>query len=640
MCGICGIVIKKGNTSSLDVMEKRLRAMMGALEHRGPDDSGNFVDRNNGVLLGHKRLSIIDLSSAGKQPFISEDGMIVTVCNGEIYNYKEIREQLKERRHRFLSDSDNEVILHLFEEKGSAAWDDLRGMYAVAAYEKGSGNLFLTRDPLGIKPLYIYENSQFFAFSSEVKTFYVLGFDLEPNIDGFVDFLMLGHIPAPRTYLNHVRALLPGQTARINGDEILLSGEGPIPDWCMHVKESNRCDVAGLRECICDSVSRHLVSDAPIGVFLSGGIDSGILTGVASEVSAADLRTITVTLPGEPLDESSYACRVAQSYGAKHTEVPLTQKDFEKDVSLFLSCLDMPSIDGFNSFFVSKTAREAGLTVALSGLGGDELFCGYPTFGWIPLFARTQAALGFVGGNMGRKLGSVVLSRLYGGSAAARVGELLTKYPGDPRIGYLAYRGLFVGRFLEDVLGPDLACKAEESFDRYMEETSWVTQKGMSSLMAVAGLELSRYMCYQLLRDMDAVSMAHSMEIRVPLVDREVIRKALGLIDCKNQGDGYPKWWLRQSVKKSLPQDVVKRRKQGFVFPWQKWLKGEVLRQMENKLNEKDNWVCFLKKEGVRKWQNAYKTGWSHWSCLWGLYIAITFLSKDEHSLCKTYSDK
>ncbi len=637
MCGICGIILKK-DIGSWGKAESGLRAMMDSLRHRGPDDGGEFLDRANGILLGHRRLSIIDLSSAGKQPFVSEDGLVITISNGEIYNYKEIREHLEKNRHRFVSHSDNEVMLHLFEEKGADMLKDLRGMYAVAVYDRRSGDVFLARDELGIKPLYIFENDDMVAFSSEIGAFYVIGADLEPEIEGFVDFLMLGSIPAPHTYIRNVRALLPGQKVRIHKGCVNFDNVHPISSWLAESAGSEEPDVGDLCSCIRDSVSRHLISDAPVGVFLSGGIDSGTLAGIASEVSNASIHTLVVTLPGESLDEAVYARKTAEHYGTSHTEVPLTQDNFEKDLPLFLSHLDMPSIDGFNSFVVSRAAKESGLTVALSGLGGDELFCGYPTFPWVPFFGGVQKGLGFAGGGVGRRIGAAVLSRLCGSSGAQRVAELLGKYPGDRRIGYLAYRGLFVGRFLEEILADDISQEAGQTFERYMDETRWVASCDLSSSGAVAGLELSRYMCSQLLRDTDAMSMAHSLEIRVPLVDRQVVKKALAFMSCKTRkGDGRAKWLLRQAVQKPLPHDIVNKRKQGFVFPWQKWMSGKVMTHLDGMLEDTDCWKMLLKKDIVNKWKNGYEAGHVHWSCIWGLYVAMIFLAKLKGVSC--YND-
>jgi asparagine synthase (glutamine-hydrolysing) len=626
MCAICGIKLKK--PGDLSEASRLCEGMANRMKHRGPDDYGFFADGKNGVVLGHRRLSIIDLSPAARQPFFNENRSIATLINGEIYNFKELRTKLIGQNHQFASQCDSEILGHLFEENGIACVNKLRGMYAACIFDISSGNLHLVRDPLGIKPLYIFECDDLIAFASEVRAFEALPqFRREFDIEGLSSFLLLGSIPAPYTGFREVRALRPGEIISIRNGILHSHGENPIPKWCSEIGALPKQSPTELNEVLRDSVRKHLISDAPIGVFLSGGIDSGAITGFASEVSATRIHTLSVTIPGDALDESSYARETANAYGTQHTEIPLDQAGFEADLDSFFDHLDFPSIDGLNTFIVSKAARKAGLTVTLSGVGGDELFGGYRTFELMPRFVRMQCIAG-LGGDITRKAAAFSFHKLRPGSGGARIAELLRSAPADIRSAYLAYRGLFVGRFLNQVLKPEFTQHAQVAEDRFMEETKWATHNGISPRLAVGGLELTRYMSSQLLRDTDVMSMAHSLEVRTPLVDVDVIRAGLPFLSRGLEGDGHPKWLLRQGLSKSLPRAVVQRPKQGFIFPWQEWLRGFVLKDFDNRLKEFKSDDSFLNLESLKWWRDAYVQGWAHWSYFWALYVLIRMSSR------------
>ena len=625
MCGICGILVRK---TSVNAVSNLVRSMGDALSHRGPDANGRYHDPARGVFFEHRRLAIIDLSAAGRQPLYNEDRTVVVMVNGEIYNYRELREQLASRGHRFVSQCDVETVVHLFEEQGMGGWKNLRGMFAIAVYDTKSGELYLARDPLGIKPLYVYESSELIAFSSEIRGFQALSnFTSDPNPDGWMDFLLLGSVPAPRTHLKNIRALLPGETLTIRKNQVLSEGSSPVSAWCHKAAGAARPEASTVRECIRDSVHKHLVSDVPIGIFLSGGMDSGTLAGIASEISTTQVHTVSVALPGHALDESALARQTADLFGTRHTEIPLDQASFEADFHAFFDHLDLPSIDGFNTFIVSKAARAAGLTVALSGLGGDELFAGYNSFHLAPRLARWHQIASW-GGVMGRDAAALILAKVRRRSNAARVAEIFRSQPADIRSGYLACRGLFVGRLLEDLLVPELRSYARAAHARFLDETSWVVRDRLPAHLAVGGLELTRYMSSQLLRDTDVMSMAHSLEVRTPLVDVEVVRGCLPFLAHDFEGDGHPKWLLRQSLDRPLPASVVQQPKQGFVFPWQEWMSGFVLKDFDQKLASPNGWADILQPKSVQWWRDAYVMGWAHWSCFWALYVLMKFLEK------------
>lgn len=374
-----------------------------------------------------------------------------------------------------------------------------------------------------------------------------------------------------------------------------------------------------------DSVSKHLASDVPIGVFLSGGIDSGTLAGLASEVTSQRVHTVSVGLPGHSLDESAYALQTAGIYQTVHTEVKLDQTEFERDLDLFFQHLDLPSIDGFNTFMVSKAARRAGLTVALSGVGGDELFAGYYTFQRIPQLAH-MIRMASRGGCVGRGTAAMLLRARGPNSARNRIAEIFRTGPPDLRSGWLACRGLFAGEHLEELFTPEMKIHAHEAQVRFLDETAWVLDKALTDEVKVGGLEFTRYMGNQLLRDTDVMSMAHGLEVRTPLVDVEVARAAFRGLAHPVKGDGWPKWLLRQGLKRPLPGDVVCRPKQGFVFPWEEWLRGRVSHDFDRRLEEGGVWTRFLDRTRLKIWKRDYESRRAHWSCFWALYVLMRFL--------------
>jgi asparagine synthase (glutamine-hydrolysing) len=621
MCAIVGIKLRK--PGSLVHPEKLIEEMSSSMTHRGPDDAGIFCEAAKGVFLGHRRLSIIDLSPAGQQPFYNEDKTVAVLVNGEIYNYRELRKELLSRGHKFRSDCDVEVIPHLFEEKGVDCVKQLRGMYAAAVYDFKKGTLWLVRDPLGIKPLYFFENSELFAFSSEVQALQKLSsFKTEWDHDGLIDFLMWGSIPSPRTHFKQVRALLPGEVIQVD-DSVKSHGGNPVQHWCREALYGPVPELIDMKECLRDSVSRHMISDAPIGIFLSGGIDSGTIAGLATETLHSKVHTISISIPGHELDESRYARQTAQYYGTQHTELNLDQKSLENDIDRFFKHIDLPSIDGLNTYIVSKTAHQAGLKVSLSGVGGDELFAGYSNFEKAPFFTRWHS-LASMGGPLGRELAATTLKWLRPNSSAHRIAEIFRSVPVDIRSGYFACRGMFAGRLLEDLLIPDLKVKVRLAHQRYMDETEWVVRDNYPAHLAIAGLEFTRYLTSQLLRDTDTTSMAHSLEVRTPLVDVEVLRCALPFLNKLPRGDGHPKWLLRQALSRPLPNEVTQRVKQGFVFPWQEWLRGFVLKDFDRRIQE-DLGCEFFNKPRLQWWRDRYVDGWAHWSNFWAIYVLLRF---------------
>ena len=400
MCGIAAVFGYSSTASPVDQGE--LLRVREAMINRGPDGSGLWISDDKRVGLAHRRLAVIDLTDSGAQPMATVDGAVRIVFNGEIYNYRELRARLDAKGYRFRSSSDTEVLLHLYQEHGRDMFQHLRGMFAFALWDERKRGLLLARDPFGIKPLYYSDNGSTLRVASQVKALLKGGgIDTTPEPAGHVGFHLWGHVPEPYTLYKGIRALPAGSSlwvdaagrkdARVFFDltgELAKASQTPLSI----TREEMR---SRLRAALLDSVRHHLIADVPVGIFLSAGIDSTTLVALAKESGVADLHTVTLGFKeyqGTPNDEAPLAEQTACHYGAIHHTSWVTKEDFQNEYQRLLDSMDQPSIDGVNSYFVSKAAKEAGLKVVLSGLGGDELFGGYASFQQIP---RMVGALAF-----------------------------------------------------------------------------------------------------------------------------------------------------------------------------------------------------------------------------------------------------
>jgi len=471
MCGIASIFSYHRVAGPIDRDE--LRRIRDAMKARGPDGKGDWYSSDHRVGLAHRRLSIIDLSELGAQPMASDDGKVVITFNGEIYNYHQLRSQLENKGYQFHSNSDTEVLLHLYHEFGIEMLRDLRGMFAFALWDGRQGKLFLARDPYGIKPLYYADDGWQIRAASQVKALLAggrLSREYEPA--GLAGFYLLGSVPEPWTIYRGIQALPAGHY-------LLVSQTGvsePI-SWCNVASmflEASRSDLvmskddafAEIRLALQDSVEAHLVSDVPVGLFLSSGIDSGALAGLVSE---RDQRAETVTLgfseyQGRADDETPLAREIAEHYGLRHYAQLVGQQEFARHLPNILAAMDQPSIDGINTWLVSRAAAAQGWKVALSGVGGDELLGGYPSFRDIPRWVGRLAVpsrIPFLGSAF-----YFIASHLTGIASMSNpkfAGML--KYGGTYSGAYLLRRGLFLPEELPTVMGDDLAAKACGGYD-------------------------------------------------------------------------------------------------------------------------------------------------------------------------------
>lgn len=586
MCGLAGIYAYRNNAPGVDRNE--LLRIRDSMLTRGPDGEGIFVSDNGRVGLAHRRLSIVDLSDAGAQPMRYLDYFIV--FNGEIYNYRELKSTLEARGHCFKSTSDTEVLLHLYAEYGSEMVQHLRGMYAFAIFDNKKEGIFLARDPFGIKPLYYSNNGKTLRFASQVKALLCGGqIDTTPEPAGHTGFFLWGHVPEPYTLYKGIRSLPAGCTLWVD-----QGGKHRLDAFFSIQTEFARTDNGSegvietglvrekLRAALRDSIQHHLIADVPVGIFLSSGLDSTTIAALAAELEGDRLHTITLGFSefvGTREDETQLAKLVADRYGTNHQTRWISKHDFQGMIEHFLQVMDQPTVDGINTYLVSKVTAESGLKVAMSGVGGDEIFGGYPSFMDIPLMVKLLGIGQIVPGlgKMFRWVSGPVLKKYTSPKYAG-----LLEYGGNYNGAYLLRRGLFMPWELPEIMDPDMAregWRELQTLDR-LEET---VQGIPNNHMKVSALELSWYMRNQLLRDVDWTGMAHSLEIRVPLLDVELLKT---LIPLMKRGNCLSKSVMASTPDIELPKTILERGKTGFSIPLQDWLSDEMALncKQENKM--------------------------------------------------------
>jgi asparagine synthase (glutamine-hydrolysing) len=630
MCGIAGIVLRQKSIPSPSI-GKRVKAMTDTLRHRGPDDEGIFLAQDGVVALGNRRLAIRDLSPAGHMPMGNGEGTVWITYNGEIYNTGEIRPELERLGYHFDSASDTEVILHGYETWGAGVLERLRGMFAFAIldtrHSANSPHLFLARDRLGVKPLYYARTSEAFIFASEIKGLVASGLvSREISPAGLVGYLMMGAVPNPLTIYRDVHALEPGCTLTLSLNE-LHAAPRPVRYWSLptdEVKPSSEDDaVEQVRALLEESVRIQLVSDVPLGAFLSGGLDSGAVVALMRKATDGPIRTCSMIFEEAEYSEAPYARAMAEAAGAEHYERVITAGDIVDNLDHVLWAMDQPSVDGVNTYFVSKTAHEAGLTVALSGLGGDELFGGYPnTFQEAPHILRLlQLAHVVPGGSM---LARSVLGVLPDRQRWIRVQDALAR-PVSPASAYVSRRGLFAPSEVAKLVVPEILEEASRTFDivRHVAERADSGARharfARQSFAWTSRAELQTYTHHLLLRDTDAMSMAHSLEVRVPFLDHRLVETVLRMPSSIKMRGGGIKPLLTRAVGDQLAKTVLARRdKQGFVFPFDAWLRGP-LRKRSEEWRQGEN--MFFRPGSMDELARAFQARNVHWSRLWALTV-------------------
>jgi asparagine synthase (glutamine-hydrolysing) len=569
MCGLAAILSYEG----APVDGEELLRIREAMIPRGPDGAGLWLSRDGGIGLAHRRLAIIDLTENGAQPMATPDGRLRIVFNGEIYNFRELRERLLAKGHRFRSDSDTEVLLYAWREYGQAMVEHLRGMFAFALWDDECRGLFLARDHFGIKPLYYHDDGKTFRVASQVKAL-LAGGGIEAQIEpaGHVGFHLWGCVPEPYTVYRNLFALPAGHTLWVDhcGPKVARK-YFDIAEELENAAATNVEHTAAetLKEALRDSVRHHLIADVPVGVFLSSGLDSATVTALASEHKLGQsIRAITLgfgEFENTAADEVPMARAIAAHYGCRHQVSRITHRDFEEDLVGILHAMDQPSIDGVNTWFVAREAKRAGLKVALSGLGGDELLGGYPSFRQIPELVRHVRPLSLIPG-LGKALrmaSAPILKRNTSPKYAS-----LFEYGGTYGGAYLLRRGLFMPWELPEFLDGDLVREGWATLQPVLRLDEW-TARVKSPYAKVVAMEMACYMRNMLLRDSDWAGMAHSLEIRLPLVDVSVFKTlAPSLVSTIP----LVKRDLMFVPRLTLPDAVLHRPKTGFSIPVRDWI--------------------------------------------------------------------
>ena len=568
MCGIAGQFAYDAAAPPVDAA-----ALLRARDHmqaRGPDGKGLWLGADRRIGLAHRRLSIIDPSGGGAQPMAFADGRLVIAFNGEIYNYRHLRAGLEATGRQFRTASDTEVVLQLYDHRGPDMVEELRGMFALAIWDGERNGLLLARDGFGIKPLYYADGGGVLRFASQVKALLAAGVDAAPSPVGRAGFFVWGSVPEPWTLFKEIHCLPAGSTMWTDG-----GGSRPPRCWfdvgaeLAHAGQSPEAFTPeALRDAVHDTVRHHLVADVPVGAFLSAGLDSATLVAHASELLPNALRSVTLVFDaftGTQFDEGQAAQEVAESCRAEHRTERLDAGEFHDEYNRLRQAMDQPSIDGVNTYFVSRAAARTGLKVALSGVGGDELFGGYDSFASIPRAVRLLSPLHALhrARRTVRKLSAPLASLL----SIPKYASLL-EYGTSFADAWLLRRALFMPWELPLVMDPQLAREGWSVLEAY-HRSRWNRLEGLSTSRAiVCALETTGYLRNQLLRDCDWAGMAHSLEVRTPLVDTFFFRRVAPML-CSAVPPGKAN--LASTPAMPLPGSVLQRGKTGFAVPLHKW---------------------------------------------------------------------
>ena len=584
MCGIAGAIFWDSQLAAPFRLESAVRAMTHALAHRGPDGEGivscppRTGGRSAAAALGHRRLAIIDLSERAAQPMSSPRLPVTLTFNGEIYNFSQLRRDLESCGRQFRSDSDTEVILQGYEEWGSRVVDRLRGMFALAIWDARTQALLLARDRLGIKPLYVYREARGILFASEVRALLASGLVPRTLDRVAVDqYLTYQTVASPRTLVAGVQMTAPATVVTVSAERfhereywhLLGSAEAPPSG------ESPDAMRARLSAVLDEAAALHMVSDVPVGVFLSSGVDSSAVGSLVRRTGVVP-RTFCVSFPGTAFDEGPRAREIAAAIGSEHTDIPTTEQELRAQLPEAVAAVDHPSGDGINTFVVSHAVRAAGLKVALSGLGGDELFGGYPSFrrlrriqGYARVWRWSPAPL--------RRAAATAVRAFGGSSVSTAKTAALLETDGGLASTYPIMRQVFSRQRRVDRIGRGLVDESARAGDPYVDMLMQTAERfpdaNVTTIVSFA--EARTYMHDVLLRDTDQMSMRHGLEVRVPLLDHRLAACVMGLPEHAKTA-GRPKQLLVDAIGGEVLPAIAARPKQGFVLPFEVWMRGDL----------------------------------------------------------------
>jgi len=592
MCRIAGIANK---SLQMPAIQDMVAQMCNLQKHGGPDDEGMYTCADSNLVLGHRRLALIDLSPSGHQPMIYSDRYIITF-NGEIYNFHELKNELIQTGMIFQTQCDTEVILAAFAKWNTQSFAKLKGMFAFALYDTLEKDLYLVRDPSGIKPLYYAVSNTAIEFASEIRAFAATGTKKE-NPHWPVYQLAYGHIPEPVTTLQDIKPLHKGCFYKYN----LVSGSSSYQAFTHYsysnaIHEESAAQKA-IHTTLHNAVGRHLLSDAPIGVFLSGGIDSGVITTLASDYQHRNLKTLSIYFNETKFSEKKHQDSIIERLQCNYYQHLLTESEFNDSFPAILAAMDMPGCDGINTWFISKYAKEQGLKAVLSGIGGDELFGGYPSFNRVTYASRLQ------------RMPAAFLKQ--------------AKQSPDKKVNRLSYlslegiKGLYLllrGQYIPTDIARQLGSTEKEVWTILEDHPVLPSLSPLHPKNKASWLELNMYMQNQLLRDADVMSMAHGVEIRVPFLDDEVIKTALSIESAVKYKGPLPKQILIDAFKTGLPENVWNRQKMGFSLPFTEWMSNNDFVKYTMESGNKSTRLNYKK----------FKEGKLHWSHLMSLVILQT----------------
>jgi asparagine synthase (glutamine-hydrolysing) len=629
MCGIFGILARNDSVSP-----KLLEQATDSLAHRGPDDRGTVVIQSNStprleIGLGSRRLAILDLSPQGHQPMQDPETGNWIVYNGEIYNFRELRTRLQSEGARFVSQSDTEVLLKAYGRWGDKCVGELRGMFAFAIWDAQRSRLLLGRDPMGIKPLYYCSAGQNFLFASELRT--LLATELIPRrLDsaGLINYLNFGSVYDPMTMIAGVSALEAGHYAVWENGRLAdaiywdLAPQGRASAASSHLA-GNATARKALEEdmyaTLDQAVRMQTVSDVPVGLFLSGGIDSSSLAGILSRAGIR-LNTFSVVFREAEFNESEYSRAVARAFSSEHQAIMVSQRDVLDAIPYALKAMDQPTIDGLNTFLIARQARAAGIKVALSGLGGDELFAGYSTFRDVPRMERFERFWGGVPSIVRQPL-LRMFSSLSADTDKHRKLTVLASKKGTSLHPYFLARALFTPEQRDSLLtsvDPGALGRANAPLNEDLRHAGV-----LDPINRVSYLEARCYMLNTLLRDSDVMSMAHGLELRVPLIDHQLADKLLALPGAWKLDSEVPKPLLVGALEGKLPNEIVHRKKQGFTLPFERWLRENLRAEMEGALPKigQGPLGSLLNYDAVAQVWDDFMNQRTSWSRIWSLYV-------------------
>ena len=617
MCGIAGII----GLRDIGIATAKIKGMSQSLSHRGPDAEGFFVDE--GVALGHRRLSIIDLSETANQPLFDSTNRYAIILNGEIYNFREVKQSLPE--YPFATESDTEVILAAYAKYGPDCLSLLNGMFALAIWDKERRELFVARDRLGVKPLYYSQTPEgVFVFASEIRAILNSGFvPRKLNKQGLYDYLMYQSVYAPQTIVENIYQLPAGEFGVFSYSKFEKKAYWRIEDDSTsesfddeeHIKKN-------VKNLLLRSIERRMISDVRLGAFLSGGIDSSAVIALMSEVTAQPVDTFSVTFSEKKFDESPYSDLIAKKYNTRHTSVRLTPEDFLAELPNALNAIDSPTGDGINTFIVSKATKRSGITVALSGLGGDELFAGYPNF---LKWAKTQTGILQKVPTFVRKSAASTLAHS-SNSKRQRMAEVIGADKINLASIYPVFRQVMSQQMVNEFCRNGThKINIQEILD---EKASKIEKFPLLSQFSIA--EMLGYTQNVLLKDTDQFSMASALEVREPFFDYKLVEYVLRIPD-RFKYPKFPKSLLVEAISPMLPDEIVHRKKMGFVLPWEKWMRNELREFCAGRI---DSLAArgILDSDRLRfQWERFLKgSNGILWSQLWHLVVLAEWLETNE----------